>query len=428
LLLSLAAIMGLSAQNAWTMELVPNTRIQSDYIHVSDPDGYLSSDVEQHINTALNAIRDDVDVFLVTLGSIGYEEPKDFANKLLNYWGVGDKGKDNGLMLLFVEDQHAFELETGYGIEPILTDVKCYEIFNKTIKPYFVEGDYEGGMYAGVLDIVKVFGGTVPADVITELPDETMYEEAREVRDKEIMSNFYVWFAVFFLAIPFISLVYYVYRLKDEKKNSIKQGCDFKDSYTIKEYDGQSFIYDPENEWNGSAWAGKGCARFFTFGLSAIVWYALVYVVVFGLMKGTDDLVIRNYIAVITIICYLSFVCVRQNRRIIKMAGKVAKDTINPRGVYEKAKNYRRTKFFNYIAPWIGLYYMTKYDSLIEKCPVLRCPTCGSDMTKNDDCGLPDMQVCEEQLEVRRFMSAHCGQGHSFVIAEKGKKGDEKNY
>ena len=58
-------LMSLNAQNSWTLDQVPNTRTQSNYIHVSDPDGYLSPAAEMKINTALCAIRDTVDVFLV---------------------------------------------------------------------------------------------------------------------------------------------------------------------------------------------------------------------------------------------------------------------------------------------------------------------------------------------------------------------------
>ena len=70
LLMSLAVSM--MAQRTWTVQTVPNTRLESNDIHVSDPDGYLSDSVEMTINTALCAIRDKADVFVVTLTSIGH--------------------------------------------------------------------------------------------------------------------------------------------------------------------------------------------------------------------------------------------------------------------------------------------------------------------------------------------------------------------
>ncbi len=70
------------AQKSWTVSTVPNTRLQGNEIHVSDPDGYLSDSIEMTINTALCAIRDTADVFVVTLTSIGEAEPKHFATEL----------------------------------------------------------------------------------------------------------------------------------------------------------------------------------------------------------------------------------------------------------------------------------------------------------------------------------------------------------
>ena len=145
------------AQTVWTVETVPNTRLKGNDIHVSDPDQFLSDSAEAHINTALCAIREQADVFLVTLGSIGQAEPKRFATTLFNKWGIGDADADNGVLLLFVEDQHALEFETGYGAEEILTDAKCERIFTKTIVPFFRKGDYETGLCAGVADIVSVY-------------------------------------------------------------------------------------------------------------------------------------------------------------------------------------------------------------------------------------------------------------------------------
>ena len=91
------------AQREWTVKTVPNTRLESNDIHVSDPDDFLSDSAEMRINTALCAIRDKADVFLVTLASIGDAEPRPFATELLNYWGIGDAEANNGVLLLFVK-------------------------------------------------------------------------------------------------------------------------------------------------------------------------------------------------------------------------------------------------------------------------------------------------------------------------------------
>ena len=416
-------ILPLSAENAWTIYNVPNTRTQSNYIHVSDPDNYLSDEAEMKINTALNTIRDSADVFLVCLSTIGYEEPTDFRTRLFNYWGIGDKGKDNGLLLLFVEDAHAFEFETGYGIEPVMTDAKCFEIFQHTIKPYFQKDDYEGGMYAGVMDIVNVFGGTMPEELITVLPDKQVYSDIKAEKDKEVMSSFYIWMVVLLVfCVPIISFLYFLFTRKDDKIYKNKADKSFKDEYTITSKDGLKFINDPGTSWSGSAWQGAGCARSLSFGLSAIVWFLVAYIVFFALMEGEEEIVIRNWIGGFTIFAYFSWICIKQNRRELKMADKVAKESINPRGVYDKAKNYHRTQWVNILAFWMGWYFKSMYEERKKKCPEMVCPECHADMTTDATVQLPAMETAEMLNQARQFTTMHCANGHTFVIKEKGKK------
>ena len=205
------------AQRTWTVQTVPNTRLESNDIHVSDPDGYLSDSVEMTINTALCAIRDQADVFVVTLTSIGEAEPKHFATDLFNYWGIGDAETNNGVLLLFIEDQHALETETGYGVEETLTDAKCERIFTNAMAPHFRAGDYEGGLCAGVAEIVTVFGGEVPMGLKTTLPAVV---ESQNDDDFENAGN-YLWlgvFGLFMLSLPFAGLIFWLYKRKESKE------------------------------------------------------------------------------------------------------------------------------------------------------------------------------------------------------------------
>lgn len=414
------AMLGVIAQNAWTVDMVPNTRLQSNFIHVSDPDNYLSAQTEMKINTALSAIRDTADVFLVCLSSIGYEEPANFRTKLFNKWGIGDKEKNNGLLLLFVEDVHAFEFETGYGIEPILPDIKCFEIFNHTIKPYFKEGDYEGGMYAGVLDIVEVFGGTVSETLITDLPDEEVYKSAVEARDLETISNFALIVMALFGAIALISSVRCAKSFIEDKKS--KNKGEIKDTFSIEEKDGLRYLNEPSTTWTGSAWQGAGCAKFFAFGFSALAWMFVITSVIMALMPAPEqEYAARNWIAVATIFCYFTWICFKHNRRTLKMANKVAQTSLRPKKVYEKAEKYVRTQFVNYTAYWLGRHYIKKYEALKAQCVDMLCPDCRQPMTEDDTVQLPAMEAAEQSHNVYKFTSLRCPSGHAYVMKEQGK-------
>ena len=415
------AILPVFAQNAWTVDMVPNTRLQSNNIHVSDPDGYISDDYEMYINTALCVIRDEADVFLVCLSTIGSADPQAFRNDLFNKWGIGDKGKDNGMLMLFVEDQHSFEFETGYGIEGVLPDVKCMQIFDNTIKPYFKNGDYQGGMLAGVIDIMEAFGGTMPDYLITDLPDEEIYKTAITDKDRETMSSFYLLvMSLFVMIIPgFAFLRFAVGNKKDKAYN--KKG-EIKDAYFIEEKNGLKYLNEPSTTWTGSAWQGAGCAKSITFGLSAILWLFVVSVVILAAMPDPEqELAAHNWIAVITIFCYFTWICFRHNRRTLKMAAKVAQGSLRPKMVYEKAKNYPRTKMVNFLAYWIGWHYIKKYDKLIAQSTDLLCPDCHQPMTEEATVQLSAIEEAEQAHEAYKFTSVRCPSGHAFVVKEKGK-------
>lgn len=154
----------LAAQNVYTVQSVPNTRLENNAIHISDPDGIIDSEYELLINQALCDIREQADVFVVCLNSIGEVDAEHFSLDLFNTWGIGDSQLDNGLLMLLVLDNHEFRFEVGYGIEEVMTDMVCRAITENTIIPYFRKNLYAEGIYAGVRDVVDMFGGVMPND------------------------------------------------------------------------------------------------------------------------------------------------------------------------------------------------------------------------------------------------------------------------
>ncbi|MCL4424921.1 MAG: TPM domain-containing protein, partial [Firmicutes bacterium] len=83
-------------------------------------------------------------------------DPKMYAVKLLEKWGVGKKGKDNGVLFLLALDERRIEVEVGYGLEGILPDGKVGEILDRHVIPYFKSQQYGRGLYEGLLAVAKV--------------------------------------------------------------------------------------------------------------------------------------------------------------------------------------------------------------------------------------------------------------------------------
>lgn len=88
-------------------------------------------------------------VVVVTLSSLQGYEIEDYGYKLGRTWGIGEKGKNTGALLIVAPNERKVRIEVGYGLEPILTDALSSAILQRTLLPRFRAGDLEGGIVAG---------------------------------------------------------------------------------------------------------------------------------------------------------------------------------------------------------------------------------------------------------------------------------------
>ena len=163
----------------YTVDNIPNPKTTNAAAFVSNPDGILKEETVQAINQKLGELQatNKSEVAVVAVNSIGYEEIKPFATALYKKWGIGTAENSNGLLVFFVMDQRKVTFETGYGLEGVLPDAITKRIQTQNMIPYFKQGDYDGGMLAGVERIVSVVKGetfvekkvTIPWDEIIPL-------------------------------------------------------------------------------------------------------------------------------------------------------------------------------------------------------------------------------------------------------------------
>jgi uncharacterized protein len=96
---------------------------------------------------------------VVTLGSLQGYEIADYGYQLGRQWGIGQKGKNNGVLLIVVPSERKVRIEVGYGLEGDLTDAVTRLIIANAMLPRFRTGDYAGGIERGVDDIIQVLSG-----------------------------------------------------------------------------------------------------------------------------------------------------------------------------------------------------------------------------------------------------------------------------
>jgi len=97
-----------------------------------------------------------IQLVVATVNSLQGEEIEPYANELFRTWKLGEKTKNNGVLLLVAPNQHRVRIEVGYGLEGTLTDALSKIIIANAIAPRFKMGDFDGGVARGIDDIITV--------------------------------------------------------------------------------------------------------------------------------------------------------------------------------------------------------------------------------------------------------------------------------
>ena len=153
LILATFLLIPLQAQEkVYTVDNLPKVHLQNKMQYVCNPAGILSQAACDTIDTMLHALEQQtgIETVVAIVPSIGDMECFDFCHQLLNQWGVGKKGKDNGLVILLVTDQRCIQFYTGYGLEGVLPDAICKRIQTKYMIPYLKDGNWNEGIGVGI--------------------------------------------------------------------------------------------------------------------------------------------------------------------------------------------------------------------------------------------------------------------------------------
>ncbi|WP_265066491.1 TPM domain-containing protein [Pseudomonas sp. B21-056] len=99
-------------------------------------------------------------VVVVTLPDLQGTSIEDFGYQLGRHWGIGQKDKNNGALLIVARDDRKLRIEVGYGLEDRLTDAQSSVIINQVITPAFKTGNFNKGISDGVAAMLVVLGGS----------------------------------------------------------------------------------------------------------------------------------------------------------------------------------------------------------------------------------------------------------------------------
>jgi len=152
-----------------------------DYSQVSDPHNMLSDWAIDTLDEMMKLVEEETgyQMAVVCLNSIDGQNPNMFGTDLFNHWGIGEAGKDNGFLMLVINDVHRVEFINGRGTEIILTDLQGEDIRQNEMIPHFRQNDYVTGIIRGVQAVGDVFYGQ-PTDYALQndpYANEVHYED-----------------------------------------------------------------------------------------------------------------------------------------------------------------------------------------------------------------------------------------------------------
>ncbi|MEQ8382694.1 MAG: TPM domain-containing protein [Coleofasciculus sp. A1-SPW-01] len=197
--------------HALTVEEVPNPQ-QRNGTWVTDMADILSQDTERQLNQMISEleIENGTEIAVVTVPETSpAASPKAFTTELFNHWGIGKADEDNGVLFLISIGDRRVEIETGYGIEPILPDAQVGQIIETKITPPFKQGDFDTGTLAGTKALVVHLGDeattsdatqTLPAHI--ETTNSTMAVSSSQLSSEETFSRGTLQSLLLFIGVP----------------------------------------------------------------------------------------------------------------------------------------------------------------------------------------------------------------------------------
>jgi len=173
---------------------------------INDFAGVLSEPTEQEMERIGTMLQEKTtaQVVLVTIESLDGEDIDSYAVRLFEKWGIGQKDKDNGVLILNAVNDRMLRIEVGYGLEGALTDVATGRIRREYMNPYLQKGDYDTGLYNGYIAVVEAVAREYGVDMseldlpVKEIPVFPQEENVREenVRTRGDFIDLFMFFLV----------------------------------------------------------------------------------------------------------------------------------------------------------------------------------------------------------------------------------------
>jgi len=134
--------------------------------HINDYANMISPSAKVELEKELNSFEqtDSTQIVILTIPSLEGEVLEEFSVKAAESWKIGQKGKDNGIIITVAKQEKKIRVEVGRGLEGVLTDLAAGRIVDLVIEPSFKRSDFDGGFIAGVHSLIDASRGEFTVD------------------------------------------------------------------------------------------------------------------------------------------------------------------------------------------------------------------------------------------------------------------------
>ena len=154
----------------YTIQDIPMVHLEDRMRYVSNPDSILSDSIVTMMDSMLYALEEKTGIQTMVVVVTGIEggDCFDFALRLGKEKGVGQQGRDNGLVILLSTEERCVQFATGYGLEGALPDAICKRIQNNYMVPHLGKDDWNTGMLEGIRAAVGYLDGSMTNELQEE--------------------------------------------------------------------------------------------------------------------------------------------------------------------------------------------------------------------------------------------------------------------
>jgi uncharacterized protein len=181
--------------------------------YVSDFAGMIPSNTAGQLRTLAQDLerKTGAELAVVTVPDLGGENLETYAVDLFEKWGIGKKGKDNGVLILVAKAERKIRIEVGYGLEGIIPDGRAGDIIREQIEPAFKAGDFGAGLLLGAVAVSQIIAHDAGVQLGLKKPRAT-YGRRRTRRGSLLGSLINLIFFIIFFPLFFLRRLFFGHR------------------------------------------------------------------------------------------------------------------------------------------------------------------------------------------------------------------------